>query len=86
MQRHFLAVLFFLKAFLLQAQFDDPNLKYLLMDRKLQLEATTAVNAMYNFKFDAAEKDFQWMRYRYPSHPLPVFLLGLMEWWKIHSS
>jgi hypothetical protein len=83
MHRNFLALVLFLKAFLLQAQFDDPNLKYLLMDRKLQLEATTAVNAMYNFKFDAAEKDFQWMRYRYPSHPLPVFLLGLMEWWKI---
>ncbi len=83
MFRTCLAFLLFSASLTLQAQFDDPNLKYLLMDRKLQLEATSAVNAMYNFKFDVAEKEFQWMRYRYPSHPLPAFLLGLKEWWKI---
>lgn len=83
MRRLILLLLFLLPLHALQAQFDDPNLKYLLMDRKLQLEATQAVNALYNFKFDVAEKEFQWMRYRYPSHPLPTFLLGLKEWWKI---
>lgn len=67
------------------AQF-GPEQKYLLMDRKLQLDATKAVNAMYNFKFDVAEKEFQWMRYKYPSHPLPTFLLGLKEWWKIQPN
>ena len=50
--RTLLAFLLFSASLTLQAQFDDPNLKYLLMDRKLQLEATSAVNAMYNFKFD----------------------------------
>lgn len=65
-----------------RAQF-GPQQKYLLMDKQLQLDATKAVNAMYNFKFDVAEKEFQWMRYKYPSHPLPMFLMGLKEWWKI---
>lgn len=83
MRRLALFLLFFVILKPLKAQFDDPNQKYLLMDRKLQLEATQAVNALYNFKFDVAEREFQWMRYRYPSHPLPTFLLGLKEWWKI---
>lgn len=56
------------------------------MDKRLQLDATKAVNAMYNFKFDVAESEFQWMRYKYPSHPLPTFLLGLKEWWKIQPN
>lgn len=56
------------------------------MDKQLQLDATKAVNAMYNFKFEVAEAEFQWMRYKYPSHPLPTFLLGLKEWWKIQPN
>jgi len=56
------------------------------MNKKLQLDATKAVNSMYNFKFDVAETEFKWMRYKYPSHPLPVFLMGLMEWWKIQPN
>ncbi len=63
-----------------------PTQKYLLLDKKLQLDATKAVNAMYNFKFDVAESEFQWMRYRFPSHPLPTFLMGLKEWWKIQPN
>jgi len=86
MPRFFMNLLFCLLSIPALGQFDDPQLKYLLMDRKLQLDATKAVNAMYNFKFDVAEKEFQWMRYRYPSHPLPVFLLGLKEWWKIQPN
>jgi hypothetical protein len=85
--RIILSVLFLLVQIpYLKAQFDDPNLKYLLMDRKLQLEATRAVNDMYNFKFAQAEREFLWMRYRYPSSPLPTFLLGLSEWWKIQPN
>ena len=86
MNRFLCTLLCFFSALRLSAQFDDPNLKYLLMDKKLQLEATRAVNDMYNFKFAKAEKEFQWMRYRYPSHPLPTFLLGLKEWWKIQPN
>jgi tetratricopeptide (TPR) repeat protein len=55
----------------------------LLLNVSVQIEATDAVNNMYNFKFDKAERDFRWIQFQYPEHPLPYFLLGLSEWWKI---
>lgn len=55
----------------------------LLSDMNVQIEATQAVNDMYNFKFERAEKQFRWLKQKYPWHPLPYFLLGLSEWWKI---
>jgi len=82
---HVFFVLFLLVTSQMLAQF-DPQQKYLLMDKKLQLDATKAVNSMYNFKFDVADAEFQWMRYKYPSHPLPTFLMGLEEWWKIQPN
>jgi tetratricopeptide (TPR) repeat protein len=38
---------------------------------------------MYNFKFDNAEMQFRWLLQKYPDHPLPYFLLGLSQWWKM---
>jgi hypothetical protein len=38
---------------------------------------------MYNFKFEKAEAQFQVIKQNYAWHPLPYFLLGLSEWWKI---
>lgn len=55
----------------------------LLLDEKVQFEATNAVNSMYNFKFEDAEKTFLEMKGKYPTHPLPYFLMGLSQWWKI---
>lgn len=55
----------------------------LLENLKVQIEATEAVNDLYNFKFKSAERQFNWLKQRYPDHPLPYFLLGLSEWWKI---
>lgn len=49
----------------------------------IQIEATAAINDMYNFKFERAHKQFLWFRDKYPEHPLPYFLLGLNEWWQI---
>ncbi len=49
----------------------------------IQLEATEALNDLYNFKFEKAEKQFHWFKQKYAWHPLPYFLLGLSEWWKI---
>ena len=49
----------------------------------IQIEATEAVNSIYNFDFEAADKEFRWLRYEYPKHPLPYFLLGFAEWWKM---
>ena len=55
----------------------------LLSDMTVQIEATEAVNNMYNFKFQKAEQQFRWLKQKYPTHPLPYFLMGLNEWWKI---
>ncbi|MFZ6010970.1 MAG: tol-pal system protein YbgF, partial [Bacteroidota bacterium] len=55
----------------------------LLADTKIQLECTQALNDLYNFKFPEAEADFRDLKTKYGWHPLPYFLMGLIEWWKI---
>ena len=55
----------------------------LLLDMNMQIEATQAVNDMYNFKFAQAERQFHRIKQAHPTHPLPYFLLGLSEWWKM---
>lgn len=55
----------------------------LLTNMTIQVECTEAIDSLYNFKFDVAEKQFNWLRQQYPDHPLSYFLLGLSEWWKI---
>ncbi len=55
----------------------------LLLNRKIQIEANEALNDMYNFKFERAEMQFRWIKQKYGWHPLPYFLLGLSQWWKI---
>ncbi len=55
----------------------------LLDNALIQMEATAAVNDMYNFKFERAKLQFNWFKEKYPEHPLPYFLLGLNEWWKM---
>ncbi|MFD2938104.1 tetratricopeptide repeat protein [Spirosoma flavum] len=73
---------------LVQAQLYDPSAfdkKYdgLLKHPGVQIESAEAINQMYNFKFYDADKEFRWLRVRYPKHPMPYFLMGLAEWWKI---
>ena len=55
----------------------------LLANRAIQIETTQAINNMYNFNYDAAERDFKWLTVKYPDHPIGYFLVGLNEWWKI---
>ena len=55
----------------------------LLQNRAIQIETTKAINNMYDFKFEEAERDFRWLIIKYPNHPIGNFLLGLNEWWKI---
>ncbi len=62
---------------------EDPKVEKLLLDRAVQINTTAAVNNMYNFNFHDAEKEFKWLKVKYPEHPLGDFLLGLNEWWKI---
>ncbi|UYZ59402.1 tetratricopeptide repeat protein [Hymenobacter latericus] len=59
---------------------------WLLLDKEIQLELDGAVRNLYNFKYDKAEKQFRSLRRRYPEHPMPYFLLGLSQWWKIVPS
>ncbi len=63
------------------AMHESPN--YLLLDKGLQFRITEAVNSLYDFDFATAERGFQLMAYTYPDHPLPYFLMGLSQWWKI---
>ena len=55
----------------------------LLLNKDIQYELEGAVDNMYNFKYAIAEKQFKSLRRRYPNHPLPYFLMGLSQWWKI---
>jgi Tetratricopeptide repeat len=55
----------------------------LISDITMQIETTQALNDLYNFKFEKAEQQFRWFKQKYAWHPLPYFLLGLSEWWKI---
>lgn len=55
----------------------------LLLDVDLQYELEGALDNLYNFKYATAEKQFKSIKRRYPEHPLPYFLLGLSNWWKI---
>jgi hypothetical protein len=55
----------------------------LLENINVQLECNQALNDLYNFKFDKAESKFTSLRKDYGWHPLPYFLMGLIEWWKI---
>ena len=55
----------------------------LLLTSEVQIEATNAINQMYNFKFPEAEREFNYLKVKHPDHPLPDFLLGLVQWWKI---
>ncbi len=61
----------------------DGKYDMLLSNPGVQIEATEAINKLYNFKFAEADAEFRWLRYRYPYHPMPYFLMGLAEWWKI---
>jgi hypothetical protein len=61
----------------------DKNYDMILKNPSVQIESTEAINMLYNFKFAEADAEFRWLKYRYPKHPMPHFLMGLSEWWKI---
>lgn len=78
-------LLFFvgLLSFSLMSFAQEQKQEMLLLNDALQLEATDAINAMYNFKFDEAELKFLEFKERYPEHPMPDFLMALSYWWRM---
>ena len=59
------------------------SIKMLLTDPTIEMEATFGIDNMYNFQFNVAESQFRWLKVKYEQHPLPNFLLGLSQWWKM---
>ncbi|UXP32924.1 tol-pal system protein YbgF [Reichenbachiella agarivorans] len=59
------------------------SIPVLLTDLNMQIETTAGINSMYNFDFKRADAQFRSIRNKYPWHPLPYFLLGLSQWWRI---
>lgn len=55
----------------------------LITDPEIQFEITEEMNLMYNFKFEKADSQFQILKKKYPKHPLPYFLLGYSQFWRI---
>ncbi|MCS6822689.1 MAG: tol-pal system protein YbgF [Cytophagaceae bacterium] len=53
------------------------------MNEDLHIKLTQAIHDIYNSKFDQAEEKFTEMKSIYPKHPLPYFLMGLSNWWKM---
>ncbi len=83
-------MLFFIFSFALSARAQlysasdfDKDFDMLLKNPAVQLESAEAVNMLYNYKFSEADREFRWLQYRYPRHPMPHFLMALAEWWKI---
>lgn len=78
-----LVTAFYAGAQLYSAADFDKDYDMVLKNPGVQIEATEAVNLLYNYKFIEADKEFRWLQYRYPAHPMPHFLMALAEWWKI---
>lgn len=55
----------------------------LLSNPFIQMEATQAINDMYDFRFERSMSHFNYLRKQYGWHPLPYFLMGLNYWWRI---
>lgn len=61
----------------------DSSTTILIKNRYVELEATSAMYDMYNFNFDRAAKQYNYLKKQYGWHPLPYFLLGLNYWWQM---
>lgn len=55
----------------------------LLNNPFIQMEATQAINDMYDFRFERSMSHFNYLRKEYGWHPLPYFLMGLNYFWRI---
>ena len=58
----------------------------LLTDPEIQFEITEEVNLMYNFQFAKADSQFLLLKKRFPKHPMPYFMLGYSQFWRIQPN
>lgn len=61
----------------------DKRYDMVLKNPSVEIESTDAINHLYNFRFFEADREIRWLKYRFPNHPMPHFMLALAEWWKI---
>lgn len=61
----------------------DKSYDMVLKNPSVEIESTEAINLLYNFRFHEADREIRWLKYRFPRHPMPHFMLALAEWWKI---
>jgi len=80
------ALFLFVSFLVVISSFCQSDTSMLLADKAVQIEATDAVNDMYNFKFEKAEIYFHRLKSEHPEHPMPYFLLALSNWWKMMPS
>lgn len=73
----------FISILILSATMAYSQPKILLTDPEIQFEVTEMVNLMYNFNFAKSDSQFQVLKKKHPKHPLPFFLLGYSQFWRI---
>lgn len=52
-------------------------------DKYFDSLVTSGIKQIYNIKFNEAEKTFNLLAEKYPSHPAPKFFFAMIDWWKI---
>ncbi|MDZ7716850.1 MAG: hypothetical protein U5J95_11620 [Balneolaceae bacterium] len=57
----------------------------LINDAAFRSDAQTAVDSIYNFKFQAADKQLRPWQEQYPDHPLWDLMDGIKLWWQVLS-
>jgi len=56
---------------------------FLTASPAILMESVNALNELYNFQFEKAEAQFEILKEQYGWHPLPHFLMGLCQWWRL---
>ncbi|GJM59883.1 tol-pal system protein YbgF [Persicobacter diffluens] len=55
----------------------------LLNETEVQIASSKMLDDIYDFRFDEVETEYVKLKEDFGWHPLPYFLMGLAEWWKI---
>ena len=85
MNKFIASILILLLSQTIKAQEGTPidSTRSLLTNKYIQIEATQAINDLYNFEFNRSYRHFLYLKKQYGWHPLPYFMIGLNYWWRI---